>query len=152
MSKMKTKKKGSLYQEIIAGLVLWLFSFTIVEGVTIGQPVITSSGNYLGISELQGHSVYYNKFSTAQTGLLVIDPGVGMLIRVIYIVASCGSSGDILVYFGADTNAKPIFELNNTLTSGVAQGQPSWISGTVNDNVYLTCPADTTISIYYDEK
>lgn len=129
------------------GMIMWN---VIGHPAEIPQKIMTDEGVILDVSGLIGHTHWHNYYSTTTSNLKILDPPAGQKIRIIFVVASTGSGADVKLWFGQDTSSKPFFLLKNTLTTGVAQGQSYALSGTIDDDVYLTCPADTLVVIYYD--
>lgn len=117
------------------------------------QDINTPTGAYLQSSSLKGHSVFVAEYTTAQSILKILDPAAGYKIRIVFVVVSTGSSGDVLLWLDNDglTLPAPFFAMDNSATTGAAMGVEHWLQGTIDFNVYLTCPADTHIIIYYDE-
>jgi len=92
---------------------------------------------------------YHNDFSTQQTNTVIITPTSGKRLRVVGVVATTDAdTGTIVLAFG--TSGSIIFKLyvgkdRTYLGDGVCA------LGAVDETVKISCPADTFISVTYNE-
>ena len=122
-----------------------------VESAEIPQRVTTIAKDSLAVSYLKGHTVWDYRYDVVTTGAVVITPQSGYKLRIYEIVASMESNtgGLCQIYFGGDGSTQPIFVLD--AQAEAAQEQLYYREGAIDEVLYLTCPAGTTLNITYDE-
>lgn len=112
-------------------------------------PLSATEERYLDVKTHTPEKCYANDFADAQVDTTIITPASGNKILIVSTYASVGQNAtNVTLSF---VNSGNIFFKLYTEKKSSSTGNVICATGGVNESVKISCPADTFVSIGYDE-
>lgn len=112
-------------------------------------PLSSLTERYLDVKTHTPQHCFAHDYADAQTGLTIITPTADKKILIVSTYSTVGQNAtNVTLYFETSGN---IFFKHYTEKKSAVTGNVICATGGVNESIKISCPADTFVSIGYDE-